>query len=291
MDQDGDFVIAWESFGQDASNFIGVFAQRYNASGTPQGSEFQVNTFTFNHQMHPSIDMEDDGDFIIVWDSASQDGSFDGIYAQRYQADGMSQGSEFRVNTYTTGSQSNPNVGIDSDSNFIITWQSFQQDGSGGGVYAQQYRANGLAEGGEFQVNTYTTNTQQFSNIAMNPKGNFVITWEDGDFFIDGQDGARTGVYAQRYSSVNLSLDKNSSAQSAEPGDIITYTIKIENSGIATATNTIISRYAPPRPQIYWTNTACSFWDNFTPSYFAYVSFRPHYYSRKDNHFDLPCQY
>ena len=40
---DGDFVIAWMSYLQDGSGH-GVYAQRYNASGVPQGPEFRVNT-------------------------------------------------------------------------------------------------------------------------------------------------------------------------------------------------------------------------------------------------------
>ena len=36
MDADGDFVVAWTSQDQDGSS-TGVYAQRYNAAGLPQG--------------------------------------------------------------------------------------------------------------------------------------------------------------------------------------------------------------------------------------------------------------
>ena len=39
----------------------------------------------------------------------------------------------------------------------VITWSSYGQDGSQSGVLAQRYNAAGVAEGGEFQVNSYTT--------------------------------------------------------------------------------------------------------------------------------------
>ena len=49
MDDDGDFVITWQSHGQDGSGW-GIYAQRYNAAGVKQGTEFRVNTYTLSHQ-------------------------------------------------------------------------------------------------------------------------------------------------------------------------------------------------------------------------------------------------
>src|SRR4051812_36514349 len=43
---DGGFVVAWESSGgQDGSRY-GIFFQRFNAAGSPVGTETQVNTYT-----------------------------------------------------------------------------------------------------------------------------------------------------------------------------------------------------------------------------------------------------
>jgi len=81
MDADGDFVITW--YGEGADDTAGVFAQRYNASGTAQGSEFLVNTHTTGTQSVSSIAMDADGDFVIAWQSG-QDGSVTGIYVQRF---------------------------------------------------------------------------------------------------------------------------------------------------------------------------------------------------------------
>jgi len=177
-------VITWHSNGQDGDSF-GIYAQRYNAAGVAQGTEFQVNTYTTNNQGNPFIAMDNDGDFVITWRSLFQDGSSYGIYAQRYNALGVSQGMEFQVNTYTTLSQSLPSISIDDNGDFVITWHSLVQDGSLYGVYAQRYNAAGSAQGAEFQVNTYTTNSQFNSGIAMDNNGDFVIAWKSYD-----QDGS-----------------------------------------------------------------------------------------------------
>ena len=73
-------MITWLSKGQDGSDY-GVYAQRYNAAGVAQGTEFQVNTYTTNYQLNSSVAMDSDGDFVIAWESSSQDGSTNGIFA------------------------------------------------------------------------------------------------------------------------------------------------------------------------------------------------------------------
>jgi len=198
MDNDGDFVIAWASYGQDEPYNNGIYAQRYNAAGVPQGSEFQVNTYTTSFQSAPSIAMDSDGDFAIAWHSYNQDGSFYGIYAQRYNAAGEAQGAEFQVSTYTTSAQSAPSIAMDSQGDFVITWQSLDQDGSEWGIYAQSYNVLGEVMGTEFQVNTYTSGDQDGffgPSIAMDVDGDFVIAWRSR-----GQDGSSFGIFAQRYS-------------------------------------------------------------------------------------------
>ena len=199
MDNNGDFVIVWRSYGQDGSN-NGIYAKRYDAAGVAQGEEFQVNSYTTSYQTTPSIAMDNDGDFVITWSSSGQDGSRLGVYAQRYDASGASQGSEFQVSTYTTYHQWPASIAMDSDGDFVITWSSDGQDGSGYGIYAQRHDARGVAQGEEFQVNTYTTGYQWFPCIAMDNDGDFVIAWMS-----DGQDGSDYGIYAQRYNASGVS--------------------------------------------------------------------------------------
>jgi hypothetical protein len=193
MDNDGDFVVTWQSAGQDGSG-AGIYGQRYNASGVAQGSEFKVNTYTTSDQRFSSVAMDSDGDFVVVWESYGQDGSFYGVYGQRYNAAGVVQGSEFLVNTETSDRQRNSSIAIDSDGDFVVTWQSNGQDGSNDGIYGQRYNGSGVAQGSEFMVNSYTTSNQQFPSVAMDSDGDFVVTWQSF-----GQDGYGYGVYAQRY--------------------------------------------------------------------------------------------
>ena len=100
-DGSGNFVVLWQSNGQDGSA-LGVFGQRFNATGDAQGSEFQVNSYTTSFQFGPSVASDANGDFVVVWSSGYQDGDQRGVLAQRFNASGVPQASEFRINSYTT---------------------------------------------------------------------------------------------------------------------------------------------------------------------------------------------
>ena len=155
-DPGGEFVIVWESDGQDNSGGT-VIARRYNAAGVVQGGEFQVNTQTLGGRK-AAVAIDASGSFVVVWQS-NHDVDYD-VYARRYSNTGVAQGAEFRVNTYTIGFQGLPSVSFDSTGAFLIAWQSVNQDGSGSGVYAQRFSAAGVAIGGEFRVNTTTAADQ-----------------------------------------------------------------------------------------------------------------------------------
>jgi len=198
MDADGNFVVVWESHGQDGSS-SGIYGQRFDALGSPSGTEFLVNTQTFEGQYSPSVAMDDDGDFVVVWQSWGQDGSEAGIYGQRYNASGVPQGSEFPVNTYTVGSQDMPWVAMDSDGDFVVVWQSAGKDSSGFAIAARLYDAAGVPQGDEFQVNTYEADDQKWPFVAMDADGDLVVTWGSV-----GEDGDGYGVYGQYFSAAGI---------------------------------------------------------------------------------------
>jgi hypothetical protein len=197
-DPRGNFVVAWQSVGQDG-NLEGVFARRFDATAAPQGIDFRVNTYVVGQQRFADVAIGAAGDFVIVWQSLNQDGSSEGVYAQRYDASGAPRGLEFRVNTYTTSAQSRPAVAVDPAGNFVVAWRSLLQDGSAYGVFAQRYDAAGAPRGGEFRVNTYTLYNQESPAVASDSHGNFVVAWQSVS-----QDGSFTGVFAQRYDAAGV---------------------------------------------------------------------------------------
>ena len=121
----GGFVIAWQSQLQDGSQ-LGIYAQRFSAAGAKVGTEIAVNTFTTGSQDSPAIASLASGAFVIVWQSASQDGSSLGVYAQRYNSSGVAVGGETLVNTVTSNTQSAPAVTSLTGGGYVVTWQRSQ---------------------------------------------------------------------------------------------------------------------------------------------------------------------
>ena len=183
MDADGAFVVAWESqdpTGDDDQDGdgIGVFAQLFDSSGLPVDGELPVNSTTADDQGTPTAAMDADGDFVIAWKSDGQDGSGNGIFAQRFDSTGAPVGDEFPVNTETASDQTQPAAAMDDAGGFVVVWNSMGQDGSVGGIFGQLFDAAGARRGSEFQVNTTTYLDQSAPAAAMDADGDFVVAWE-----------------------------------------------------------------------------------------------------------------
>ncbi|NQU25292.1 MAG: hypothetical protein HQ567_28745 [Candidatus Nealsonbacteria bacterium] len=175
VDADGDFIITWSDYDPDGDQG-GIVGRRYNSAGGARGNEFHVNTTTQNWQDTSDVAMDDEGAFVVVWASDAQDGSSWGVFGQRFDAAGEKAGGEFLVNNYRIDKQLDPAVAMDADGDFIVTWSSFGQDGSGYGVYANRFNGAGVAQG-EFRVNTETEHWQFDPDVAVDSDGNFVVTW------------------------------------------------------------------------------------------------------------------
>jgi hypothetical protein len=197
----GGLVVVWESNGQDGDGYA-VYGQRFDSNGNKVGSEFQVNTWTTDNQANPSITSLPNGGFVVVWDGEGQ-GDNSGVYGQRFDSNGNKVGSEFQVNTWTTGQQDSPSITTLSNGGFVVVWQSYGQDGSGYGVYGERFDSNGNKLGSEFRVNTCTTDYQDSPSVTSLPNGGFAVVWQSGCWYqgCAGQDGSGYGVYGQRFDS------------------------------------------------------------------------------------------
>ncbi len=186
-DTRGNFVIVWD----DRTNYL-LQGQRYDRAGTRVGAEFNVSTAQYAY--FPAMAVGPKGNFVVVW-THYPDGNQGGIRGQRFDAAANRLGAEFQVNTYTTNYQQRGNVALDGQGNFVVIWWSLLQDGAGQGMFAQRFDNQGNRRGGEFQVNTYTTGNQFFSDVSADTAGNFVVAWTSNP----GTDLSGLSVNAQRY--------------------------------------------------------------------------------------------
>ena len=195
MNASGMFVVVWASY-TDFNSIYDIKARIYK-NNQPIGNEFLVNTFTTNTQTNPDVAIDDNGNFVITWDSWYQDGSNKGVYAQMFDQNGNKVGNEFLVNTTTLNSQQRPVIKKFANGNFIIVWESWNQDASspsGYGIYGKIYSTSGQVIKDEFGLNTYVNDYQWFGELAVYPDNGFIAVW--CSWRQDGYDG---GIYMQKF--------------------------------------------------------------------------------------------
>lgn len=190
----GGFVIIWQSFGQDGSDW-GIYGQRFDAAGAKVGGETLINTTTLAPQYSPSVASLDDGGYVVTWQTFQMGSPFD-VFGQRFDAAGAKVGGEVMINTTLFGSQYSPSVAALQDGGYVITWQSTPGGGDsfGFGVHAQRYDGTGAKAGPEVLVNTTVAGDQSAPSVAGLLDGGYVVTWMSF-----GQDGSLWGVYGQRF--------------------------------------------------------------------------------------------
>jgi hypothetical protein len=164
-----------------------------------------VNVYTTGHQGLPSIASDAAGNFVVVWHGYLGIPPMTplGVFGRRFDANGAPLGAEFRPSTDTVFAKFAPQASSDPKGNTVVTWGSYGQDGSGGGVYAQRYDASGAPRGGEFRVNAITLGSQGGPSVASDSRGNFIVAWvgsgqqlNDVDVFMRRFDGSGAAIGA-----------------------------------------------------------------------------------------------
>ncbi|MBK8001640.1 MAG: hypothetical protein IPK15_23790 [Verrucomicrobia bacterium] len=119
----GGFLAAWSQQVGTATSGWDVYARSFGADGTASGAAFRVNAFTSGDQFAPRIASWGERQ-LVVWTSAGQDGSGDGIYARKL-ASGAFDGGEFGINEQTISRQYHPAVVADGAGRSMVLWSGF----------------------------------------------------------------------------------------------------------------------------------------------------------------------
>ncbi len=110
---------------------------------------------------------------------------------RRLLTQAVAVGPVTQVNTQTLNIQTSPAVAMDLSGDYVVTWANSVQGVEA--IYAQRYNVSGVAQGGEFQVNTTTTGIQSAPVVAMDSFGDFVIAYSNGP-----------DIFAQRFNASGI---------------------------------------------------------------------------------------
>ena len=186
------FVGTWMGKGQDGSGY-GIYAQRLSPAADKVGTEVQVNTTTAGDQDWPRVAGYSDGSYAIVWQSDGQDGSGEGVFCQRYIADGSKNGAEFKVNDYTNNDQHLPSLAAMPGGGLVVAWQG-EGDEDPAGCYLRRFDSDGNKLGQEVLVHEHVDGIQSRPRVHSFENGSFIVIWRS-----QNQDGSSWGIFAQRF--------------------------------------------------------------------------------------------
>ncbi|WP_298169391.1 calcium-binding protein [Novosphingobium sp.] len=206
----GGFVVTWTEAGIQSD--YKIKAQVYSASGAVMTPAFLVNSTTWTQQggnnlpgnHNPTITGLSGGGFVVTWQDyagSAGDASGAGILSQLYSAAGVPVGGAARVNTQTTGDQTQPTVTSLAGGGYVVTWM----DGtaSGTAMKAQLFSAAGAKIGGEIAVDAKLLNDQSLPVVTGLATGGFVVAWQDSNPAIGQPD---TLIRAQVFSAAGAKV-------------------------------------------------------------------------------------
>lgn len=172
-----------------------------SAQVEPVGNQIVVAQAPGVFQRASAIAGSQVGNFVIVWQRYTGASESWDLFGRVYSRNAVPLGPEFAVNTTTAGCQQRPSVATDRLGNFVVTWESDGQDGSGRGVFARRFASDGSALGGEILVNETTAGDQRSPVVARHPFGAFLVVWQSEGTPPDG-DG--WGVFARGFDAAGV---------------------------------------------------------------------------------------
>ncbi len=213
------------------------------ASWVPVGDPRMVNTTTADYQRDPRILVLTNGRVAVCWVSVLQDGDETGLFLMILDGDGTPLTGEIQVNQHTADDQNTHAMTVLPNGAFVIAWQSGpflwedmpSPDGSGTGVYARIFDADGAPMTDEFQVNEHSFHDQFEIRLTTLSDGSFLAVWTSAREmeFSEGAFGTNSYLAVKRFSADGTVLMDEMVAQDHESIGAINLQIEPSNADIA----------------------------------------------------------
>jgi hypothetical protein len=172
---------------------------------------------------YPAIAIDSNDNSIICWADSRDHATYDGIYAQKLNSQGVAQwgSSDVKVNQSSTNSiQPFPAIAVDSNGNSVIAWVD-DRDGNYN-IYAQKLDSSGNAQWGssDVKVNQNSDSAlQNYPSVVIDSNDDAIVVWHDerngaSDDDIYAQKLNSTGVAQWGSSDVKVNQNSDSTIQS-----------------------------------------------------------------------------
>ncbi|MBQ9815861.1 MAG: metallophosphoesterase [Proteobacteria bacterium] len=162
-------------------DFTSKTVNQYNINNHLGFTHQTINQNSAGDQSHSSVAANDKGNIVFVWedDSDDKDGVSHDIYGRVFQPGGCAQTGNIVINAETKGDQSEPDVAMDKDGNFVVVWTDDSDNNGSTEVWMRGFKPDGTERWGRKAVNTVPKNNQRDAHIAMAADGTFAVSWTD----------------------------------------------------------------------------------------------------------------
>ena len=167
----GAYAVAW--IGKDGtSSYSSIFAQSFNADGTPLSAAAQLDGVASAHDLAPQIATLADGGYIVSWSINSG-----GIYVQRFDDTGVAVGNTVPLAVSGSSGNASPQVTVLDNGSYVVTWQGYTTGDYH--IYVQQFDATGNGTTPVvLDATTGTSNSyENLPQITALANGGYVVTW------------------------------------------------------------------------------------------------------------------
>jgi hypothetical protein len=164
----------WTQIDEDSGGAT-VLAERVKIPSGTTGPAFKVNADEARMRSLPTVTKDSNGNFLVVWQQAGDDGT-DDVYAVQVSQAGVVQSEPFRVNTSSENQNGEPSVTSDLDGSSIVTWTEAAPDGSLGNVWMRTYNAAAEPDTDPVLV-AGGPGDQKGSKVQVDGAGNVLVAW------------------------------------------------------------------------------------------------------------------
>ena len=167
----GSYVVCWN----DSTSTL-IKAQ-IGPSGTPFSTGLTAGSGTISPRVASYS-----GGFVVVTDpigpTVGGNPTYPNIQAALFTNSGTAQGSQFTVNTRTSGNRFLPTVASLSGGGFVVVWEADSDDGFYYGISGRRYDSTGTAvDAADFQVNQYRSHDQETPVVTGLGSNLFASAW------------------------------------------------------------------------------------------------------------------
>lgn len=179
----------------------GVNGRLLDAAGRPAGEPFAIAAATGSALSAPVAARDGQGDFLVVWRAAGEDGQRRGIFGRRVKASGEPEGDAFRISPPSGREIDQPAVALAADGTAIAVWRSIDPVTGNGEVWGRETSRTGEL-GSPYAIAAGKNIDAGQPKAALDPSGELAVAWSERDTTSGAED-----IKLRHYGSARLSAD------------------------------------------------------------------------------------